>query len=159
MNWLDILIIVIMAAAIAFGFRVGLIRMLFALAVIAGATVFATLLRQQAADIVGLFIADHNLAALGGYALVLILTIVAGWVVVGLVKTALKALMMGWLDTVGGVVFGAVAGCMLVVAVIWALESFGVREMQEALDVSVLRPYFAFLVPILQLISGEIDLS
>ena len=121
MNWLDILIIVIMAAAIAFGFRVGLIRMLFALAVIAGATVFATLLRQQAADIVGLFIADHNLAALGGYALVLIITIVAGWVVVGLVKTALKALMMGWLDTVGGVVFGAVAGCMLVVAVIWSL--------------------------------------
>lgn len=159
MNWLDILIIVIVAVPMAFGMRIGLIRIASSLVAITVGTLLATLFWRQAAVIVGLFVPDDNLAALAGYLLVLLLTITAGWAAALFVKGVLNILMMGWLDTAGGVLFGALVGCIVVAAVIWSLESFSGATVQEAMDTSLLRPYFAFLVPILRFISGEIDLS
>ncbi len=159
MNWLDILIIVIMAIPIAFGIRIGLIHIASSLVAIAAGTLLATLFWRQAADIVGVFIPDDNLAALIGYLLILIIVIAAGWAAAIFAKGVLNILMMGWVDKAGGIVFGALVGCVIVAAVFWSLESFSGETVQEALDTSFLRPYFAFLVPILRSISGEIDLS
>ena len=159
MNWLDILIIVIVAIPIAFGFRIGLIHIASSLAAIAAGTLLATLFWRQAADIVGVFIPDDNLAALVGYLLILLIVIATGWAAAVFAKGVLNVLMMGWVDKAGGIVFGALVGCVIVAAVFWSLESFSGDTVQEALDSSFLRPYFAFLVPILRSISGEIDLS
>ena len=159
MNWLDILIIVIVAVPVAFGLRIGLIRIASSLIAIALGTLLATLFWRQAADIVGVFITDDNVAAFIGYLLILIAVITAGWAAAIFVKSALNILMMGWVDRVGGVLFGALMGCVIVAALFWSLESFSGETVQDALDTSFLRPYFAFLVPILRSISGEIDLS
>ena len=159
MSWLDILIIVIIAVPMALGMGIGLIRIACSLAAIAVGTLLATVFWRQAADIVGVFIPDDNLAALTGYLLILIVVIAAGWAAAVFVKGVLSVLMMGWLDKVGGTAFGALVGCIIVAAVIWSLESFSGETVQEAMDTSLLRPYFAFLVPILRSISGEIDLS
>ncbi|MCY4575965.1 MAG: CvpA family protein [Chloroflexi bacterium] len=159
MNWLDIVIIVIVAVPIAFGFRIGLIHIASSLVAIAAGTLLATLFWRQAADIVGVIIPDDNLAALIGYLLILVGLLAAGWAAAVFAKGVLNVLMMGWLDKVGGIVFGALLGCVIVAAVFWSLESFSGETVQEALDKSLLRPYFAFLVPILRSISGEIDLS
>ena len=159
MNWLDILIIVIVAVPVAFGVRIGLIRIASSLVAIALGTLLATLFWRQAADIVGVIVPDDNLAALIGYLLILIAVIVAGWAAAIFVKSALNVLMMGWLDKAGGFAFGALVGFVIVAALFWSLESFSGESVQDALDSSLLRPYFAFLVPILRSISGEIDLS
>ena len=159
MSWLDILIIVIIAVPMALGMGIGLIRIACSLAAIAVGTLLATVFWRQAADIVGVFIPDDNLAALTGYLLILVVVIAAGWAAAVFVKGVLSVLMMGWLDKVGGIAFGALVGCIIVAAVIWSLESFSGETVQEAMDTSLLRPYFAFLVPILRSISGEIDLS
>ncbi len=159
MSWLDILIIVIIAVPMALGMGIGLIRIACSLAAIVVGTLLATVFWRQAADIVSVFIPDDNLAALTGYLLILIVVIAAGWAAAVFVKGVLSVLMMGWLDKVGGIAFGALVGCIIVAAVIWSLETFSGETAQEALDTSLLRPYFAFLVPILRSISGEIDLS
>ena len=159
MSWLDILIIVIIAVPMALGMGIGLIRIACSLAAIAVGTLLATVFWRQAADIVGVFIPDDNLAALTGYLLILVVVIAAGWAAAVFVKGVLSVLMMGWLDKVGGIAFGALVGCIIAAAVIWSLESFSGETVQEAMDTSLLRPYFAFLVPILRSISGEIDLS
>ncbi len=159
MSWLDIVIVVIIAIPIAVGFRIGLISIASSLIAIAVGTLLATLFWRQAADIVGVFITDDNLAALTGYLLILIAVIAAGWAAAILIKGVLNILMMGWVDKAGGILFGALMGCVIVAALIWSLESFSGEAVQEALDSSFLRPYFAFLVPVLRSLSGEIDLS
>ena len=159
MNWLDVLIIVIMAVPMAVGLRVGMIRTVTGLASIAVGTLLATLFWRQTGAIVGVFIPDDNLAALAGYFVILVITVAAGWAAAVFIKTALTVLLLGWLDKVGGIVFGAAVGSVVVAAVFWSLESFTGAGVQEAVDTSALRPYFAFLVPILRRLSGEVDLS
>lgn len=159
MSWLDIVIVIIMAIPIAVGLRIGLISIASSLIAIAVGTLLATLFWRQAANIVGVFIPDDNLAALLGYLLILIGIIGAGWAAAVFIKGVLNILMMGWVDKAGGVAFGALVGCVVVAALFWSLESFSGETAQDALDMSLLRPYFAFLVPILRSISGEIDLS
>ena len=159
MNWLDVLIIVIIAVPMAIGLRVGLVRTVTGLVSLAVGTLLATLFWRQTATIVGVFIPDENLAALAGYFIILLLTVAAGWAAAVFIKTALTVLLLGWVDKVGGIAFGAAVGSVIVAAVIWSLESFSGAGVQEAVDTSALRPYFTFLVPILRRLSGEVDLS
>ncbi len=158
MNWLDVLIVALMVVPMALGLKVGLVRTITGLVSMTVGTFIATLFWRQIGIIVGLFIPNDNLAALVGYFIILLLTIAAGWAVAVFIKTALTFLLLGWVDKVGGVAFGAVVGTVIVAAVVWSLESFAGGDVREAVDASVLRPYFSFLVPILRRMSGEVDL-
>ena len=159
MNWFDILIMVMVAVPAALGLRAGLVRAVAGLAAIVAGTLLATFFWRQAADIVGVFVTDDNVAALLGHMLIMVVVIMAGWAVAILAKSLLTILMLGWVDRVGGAVLGALLGITLVVALIWSLESFSTSPLQDVLESSLLRPIFGALVPILRAISGEIDLS
>ncbi len=158
-NWFDILILILVAVPIVAGARVGLIRTLTSLATVVVGTILALLFWEPAADIVSPYITDDNVAALAGYGLILGVTFLAGWVLTAILKTVLAALLLGWLDKAGGAAFGAVAGVIVVAAATWSLESFTTADIQLAVEMSTLRPYFDFLIPIFEQIAGEVDLS
>ena len=157
-NWVDFVILAILALPAIAGFRFGLIKAVTSLASIILGIMLATALWRQAADIAGAFVSDERAAAFIGYLSILLIVIIAGVVVSYVLRTILTMLLLGWVDKVGGVLLGLFIGCIIVAAFIFALESFGGTVGGDALAESGLSGYFEFLIPILRGIAGTIDL-
>ena len=156
-NWVDFVILATLALPTLAGFRVGLIRVVTGLASIAIGIMLATTFWRQVAALVEPFVTDERLAAFIGYSSIIILTVIAGIVVAFLLRTVLTMLLLGWVDKVGGIAVGFVLGSIIVTAMIFALESFGGNFGRDALAASGFSGYFDFLVPVLEVLAGEID--
>ncbi len=157
-NWVDFVILAALAAPAFGGLRVGLIKAVTSFASIIIGITLATLFWRQAAALVEAFVSDERLAAFIGYSSIVLVVIIIGVVVAFFLRTLLTMLLLGWVDKVGGVVFGLAIGSIIVATMIFALESFGGTFGKEALAGSALSGYFDFLVPILREVAGDIDL-
>lgn len=111
MNWLDIVIIVLIAIPTLIGLRTGVIKSVLSLAgviigIILAGRYYATLSERLT------FIPQDNLARIAAFALILIgATIVAG-ILATLVKWIVSAVMLGWVNHLGGAIFGFVLGAI-----------------------------------------------
>ena len=157
-NWVDFVILAALAAPAFAGLRVGLIKAVTSFASMIVGITLATLFWRQAAALVEAFVSDERLAAFIGYSSIVLVVIIIGVVVAFFLRTLLTMLLLGWVDKVGGVVFGLAIGSIIVATMIFALESFGGTFGEEALAGSALSGYFDFLVPILREVAGDIDL-
>lgn len=121
MHWLDIVIIVLIAIPTLVGLRSGIIKAVLSLAgVIIGVILaghYHTALAQQLT-----FIPQENLAKIAAFAIIvlgvmLIATVLASWL-----KWITSAVMLGWVNRLGGAIFGFLLGAIFCSALlaIWA---------------------------------------
>ena len=111
MNWLDIVILVVVAGGVFLGLKIGLIRAVLSLAGL----------------IVGIFLAGHyyvplserltfipqaGVAEVVAFAIILIGVMVVAGVLAKFLKWAVSAIMLGWVNRLGGAVFGLVLGAL-----------------------------------------------
>ncbi len=117
MNWLDIVIIVLLVLSVFGGLRAGLIRSLLSLVgVIAGIMLagrFYPGLAQRLA-----FIPSEQAANIIAFAIILIVVMVAAGLLGMLLNWIMKSIMLGWLNRVGGAVFGLVMGALFISAIL-----------------------------------------
>ena len=113
MNWLDIVIIVILVASVFIGGKTGLIRSLLSLAgLVAGINLagryYLTLAEQLT------FMPQEKAAHVVAFALILIgvmvIAALGGWILTKIVS----AVMLGWVNGLGGMVFGLVMAALSV---------------------------------------------
>ena len=159
MNWFDFVILGFMAVPMALGFRTGLIRSLSTLAAVVVGVFLATRFWRQASDFVGAVITDENIAGIAAFILIMVGTILAAWAAAAFVRRVVSMLLLGWVDKLGGVAFGALVGALVVSAIIWALESYSLPGLESAMKESVLHPAFSLFVTILHKFSGEVDIA
>ena len=121
MNWLDIVILVLIAIPTLIGLRVGIIKTVLSLAgVIVGVILagqFHTALAEQLT-----FIAQANLANIAAFAIILIGVMVIASVLASLLKWVVSVVLLGWVNRLGGAVFGFLLGAIFCGALlaIWA---------------------------------------
>jgi len=121
MNWLDIIIIVLLAISTLMGLRVGIIKAVLSLAgVIIGvilAGLFYPALAQQLT-----FIQQENLARIAAFAIILIGIMVIAGILASVLKWLASAVLLGWVNRLGGAIFGLVLGAIVCSALlaIWA---------------------------------------
>lgn len=107
MNWLDIVIIVVLVASIFIGGKTGLIKSLLSLAgLVAGINLAGRYYLTLAERLT--FIPQEKAAHIVAFALILIGVMVVAALVGWILTKIISAVMLGWVNGLGGMVFGLV---------------------------------------------------
>ena len=155
MNWLDIVILVAIAVAIVIGLRIGIIKAALSLAGVVVGVILAGRyyipFSQQLS-----FISQANVAKVVAFAIILIGVMVIAAVLAVLLKWTASAMMLGWVDRLGGAVFGLVLGAIFCGALLAIWVKF--MGLAEAIAESTLAPILLDRLPmVLALLPGEFD--
>ena len=128
MNWLDIVIIVGIAITTFVGLKIGLIKAVLSLVgLIVGvvlARIFYIPLSEQLT-----FIPQAALAKVAAFALIMLGVMIIAGVLAMVLKWITSVMMLGWVNRIGGAVFGLMLGLILCGALLalW-VQFFGAGE-------------------------------
>jgi len=126
MNWLDIIIIVVLALFILSGLIQGLIRTALALAGLIVGIFLAG--RYYVAFGNWLPIANTNVANIVAFAIIFIAVMVAAVLLAFFLRKIISLIMLGWADKLLGALFGLVLGGLLCAAALAACVKFELGE-------------------------------
>ncbi len=155
MNWLDIVLVVILAVGAFLGLRMGIIKAVLSLAgliigVILAGRFYAPLSEQLS------FIPQTDVAKVVAFAIILIGIMSIAVVLARLLKWAASVIMLNWVNHLGGAVFGLALGTIFCGALLatWA-KWLGVGS---TINESVVSVFLLDKFPlILALLPGEFD--
>ncbi|MDH5695147.1 MAG: CvpA family protein [Dehalococcoidia bacterium] len=155
MNWLDIVILVAIAVTVVVGLRIGIIKAALALAGLVVGVILAGRyyipFSQQLS-----FISQANVAKVVAFAIILIGVMVAAVVLAMFLKWAASAMMLGWVNRLGGAVFGLLLGAIFCGALLAIWVKF--MGLAEAIAESTLAPILLDRLPmVLALLPDEFD--
>jgi len=150
MDWLDIVIIVVVIIATLWGLRIGIIKAVLSLAglivgVILAGRYYVPLSEQLA------FIPQASIAKIAAFAIILIGIMVIAGVLARFLKWTASILLLGWVNRLGGAVFGFVLGTILCSALlaIW-VKFFGIAGViSESSLTAILLHYFPMVLALL----------
>ena len=153
MNWLDFVIIAAVAIPTFIGLKIGLIKAVLSLAglivgvILAGC--FYVPLSEQLT-----FIPQATVAKVVAFAIILIGVMIIAGVLAMVLKWITSVIMLGWVNRIGGAVFGLVLGAILCGAVLalW-IKFFGAGEVITNSSLAAILSRF----PVLSLLPGEFD--
>ena len=109
MNWLDIVIIVLIAVSAFLGLKAGIIKVLFTLAGVIVGVVLAGHFSDSLAGILS-FISNTGIAKVVAFAIILIGVMIVATVLAMVVKWAVSAVLLGWINRLGGAILGLILG-------------------------------------------------
>ena len=145
MNWLDIVILVVMAVGILFGLRNGLIKAVLSLAGLIAGIILAGRLYVPLAERLTFIpseiavIPQVNPAELVAFAIILIGVVLIASILAAMLKWAVSLVMLGWVNHLGGAVFGLLLGAMFCGALLatWG-KFFGVSGIISESSLAVI---------------------
>ena len=148
MNWLDLLIVGILAWTVFRAFSSGLIREVVTLiGLVAGIALSGAFYDDLSANL-EFVIADPSTRQLVAFGAIFLGTTIAGYVISAVLRTAAALLFLGPIDKIGGAVFGLVKGFLLVQIVLIAVTIFPAQtSLAKAVAGSTLAPYFLRFTP------------
>ena len=125
MNGLDILISIILVIFLFIGLTIGLIRTVFSLIGLILAIFLAGRFYVPLADLLPL---SDNWPRIVAYIIILLVVLIVVAVIAVILDKFFSAVMLGWLNRLGGAVFGVVLGGVFCAAVlaIWAKYGTGI---------------------------------
>ena len=111
MNWLDIVIIVAIVVPTLIGLRIGMIKAALSLAglivgVIVAGRYYLPLSEQLS------FISQESVAKIAAFIIILVGILVIAGVLARLLKWTASVMMLGWVNHLGGAVFGLLLGAI-----------------------------------------------
>jgi len=112
MNWLDIVIIIIIAISALIGLKIGLIKAVLSLAGLIVGVILARLYYVPLSEQLT-FISQETLAKVAAFAIIMIGVMIIAGILAMILKWITSLIMLGWVNRIGGAVFGAVLGVIL----------------------------------------------
>ena len=112
MNWLDLVILVIVVINIFLGLKIGIIKAFLSLAGLIVGIILAGRYYVPLSERLS-FIPQDGVAKVVAFAIILIGVMVIASVLAALLKWAVSAAMLGWVNRLGGAIFGLVLGAIL----------------------------------------------
>ena len=152
MNWLDIVIVLVIAFFAISAFRAGLIREVVTLASIVVGVIVAGLFYDNLARDVLVFIDDEDTALIVGFLVLLGAVFLAGQLIAVMLKQAASLLLLGWADHAGGALFGLVKGLVVVEVVLILLVTYPHLGLKGDIDGSAIASVFLDASDVLLLI-------
>lgn len=154
MHWLDIAVLVILAVSAFNGLRQGLIKAALSLAGLIIGVILAGQFYQQLAGLLA-FIPNEDIANIAAFILILVGVMVIANILARLLKFAVSVVLLGWVNRLGGAVFGLVLGAIFLSAILatWA-KFFGSDSISESFMATFLLDRFPL---ILALLPAEFD--
>ena len=123
MHWIDIAILVVIAIGTFFGLKIGLIKAALSLAGIIAGTILAgqfyvPLSRQLT------FISQEKLAEFAAFAIIIVGTMIVAGALAFLLRWLISTIMLGWVNHLGGAVFGFFLAAIFCSALLALLVKF-----------------------------------
>ena len=115
MNWLDIVIIILVIVPTLIGLKNGIIKAAFTVVGI----ILGVILAGRFSDRLGeamTFISNPGWAKVAAFAIILIIVVVAASIAARFVKNVLSAVMLNWVNRLGGAVLGFLLGAIFCAA-------------------------------------------
>lgn len=154
MNWLDIVIAVALVVPIFTGLKQGLIKAALSLAGLIVGVVLASNYYQALGDRMT-FITNDDIANIAGFVIILVVVMIIANVAAALLKFTAKVAMLGWVDRLGGAVFGFLMGAIFMGALLAGfVKFFGSTLVTDSFLAEVLLDKFPL---ILGLLPSEFD--
>lgn len=146
---MDIFLLIVLIASLAFGWRRKLVRQLISLAGVIGASVLASKYFEWLAGLLQIVIKNPNLALLVSFAIIfLALTWVAN-LLIWLLRRVAEALPLYWLDSFGGLVLGGLKGVIIIGVFTSLFERFplgGIGGLIAGSDLTFYFQHFARII-------------
>jgi len=155
MNWLDVIIIVVVAIAALIGMRIGVIKAVLSLVGVIVGVVLAGNYYMPFSEQLS-FIPWAGVAKVVAFVIILIGVMVVATVLSRLLKWAASVVMLGWVNSLGGAIFGLALGAIFFGAIlaIW-VKYLGVNELiTESALAAILLDKFPM---VLALLPSEFD--
>jgi membrane protein required for colicin V production len=123
MNWLDIVIIILLIISAFGGLASGLIKSVLSLV---GLIVGVVLAGRFYIGLSGLlaFIQNQNIARIVAFLIIFLIVVVIAAVLGSILTKAVSALLLGWLNRLGGAVFGIILGAVFIAAILVILAKY-----------------------------------
>ena len=150
MHWLDVVIVVIVGICAFIGLRKGLIKAVLSLAGLIVGIVLAGHYYQPFSERLT-FIPNETLAKIAAFLIIVIGVLILATLLARLLTWAASAIMLGWLNRLGGAISGAVLGLLLCSAIlaIWA-KLFGIEgAISDSTLARLLLDYFPMVLALL----------
>ena len=124
MNWLDIVLLILMAASVAGSIQKGLSREIIGLASVILALALGTWFYGVAGGYLMPFVSSREIANFLGFVLVFVAVMLAGSTISALAGRLLKVTGLSWFDHLLGAAFGVARGLLLATALVMAIMAF-----------------------------------
>jgi uncharacterized membrane protein required for colicin V production len=113
MNVLDWVLIVVFALTALWGYKTGLIDMALNAIAIYVALFLSGLFAGRVLSLITDEVESQALATAIGYVIIFVAVFIASRIISSIIKKALKITFMGWVDNLGGIVIGLLAGVLI----------------------------------------------
>ena len=151
MNWLNIVIIVALAISTFLGLRTGIIKAVLSLAGLIVGVILAGHLYVPLSEQLP-FIPQADVAKVVAFAIILIGVMVIAVVLARLLKWAASVMMLGWVNHLGGAVFGLALGaifCSALLAIWVKWLDIGSATITESIVAAILLDKFPMILALL----------
>ena len=148
MNWLDIVLLIALIAAAFTGLAQGLIKAVLTLAGLIVGVILASNFYAALGSVLG-FIPNETAARIVAYILILITVMIITNILARPLKSIIIA-MLGWVNRLGGAIFGILLGAILwgAILAIW-VKFFGTGLVTESFIAGVLLDKFPLVLAFL----------
>ena len=156
MNWLDLVLLLVIAWFAIAGASAGLLRELVTLLAMVAGVVLAGLFHDELAEDILVMVESARVARIGAFAAIFFAMLAAGQIAANLLKDVALALALGPLDRSGGLVVGLAKAAIIVEAGLFLFARYHLDMMVDAMDGSLLTPFFLRGAPfLLALLPGD----
>lgn len=135
---LDLGVVVLVVGGAFRGHRRGLIREGLAFGGLAVGLLLASEWYQELAGIMAPFVGGGRLVALVAYLGMVLAVLLGATLLTVVMRRMLRWLFIGWLDSMGGVLFGAAQGALVALLVLFVLVGYPVMGSDRAVGESLL---------------------
>ncbi len=158
MNWLDFVILGVVAWFTLQAFLSGLVRETIGLVAVVGGVALAGLYHDELAMNLTIFTGDEMVLRVVAFLLIFGIVAILGWIAALFLRNTSEMLFLGWADRAGGAVFGFFKAVLIVQAltVIFVLQP--TLGMEAVIDDSTIGAFFLDTTPIVRaLLPSEFD--
>ncbi|HCX90516.1 MAG: hypothetical protein COW04_10260 [Deltaproteobacteria bacterium CG12_big_fil_rev_8_21_14_0_65_43_10] len=146
MNSLDIVIIFIVGISIVFGVKRGLIKESFTLFALILGIVIASRSYIVGAKILGKIIHNPNVANIVSFVAVFLLVAIFLTLVGILLKKLIRLVQLGWIDRLGGAVFGFIRSSIIVGVLLVLITKYPVLGCDKWVKGAKTAPFFLHFI-------------
>jgi len=150
MNWVDIIILVIIALTTFSSLRAGFLRQALALIGFVVGIYGALVYHQRVAAILNPNIGNSTVSTAIAFVLIMVVVWAAAAAIAAIARALLNALGLGWTDNLVGMLVGLLVGLFLTVCFLLLLVRIPIPSIGEAVNESTLASYIFLALPYLK---------
>ncbi|QJB57486.1 CvpA family protein [Pseudodesulfovibrio sp. zrk46] len=124
MNFLDIVLVCILAIFMIRGFFRGLVQEVLSLAAVVLAIFLASNYQHLLVPHLELYIESQVTVNALAYVIIFFGTLIIFWLLAKAIRTMLDIVLLGWVDRIAGGVFGIIEGALIALILLMFLQSF-----------------------------------